>query len=321
MTNATNAINAKRPRTIADLPPQLAANPKTPAQASARYFNTGNAFDVKLPAVPDQSFIDEPAQAFHPDTPTSLIACDVSAQLESASAATTPLSLARYAKIKAGETLRTEFIASGIIVYVITGTGSTDCDAEHIVWGAGDVFVLPGGGVHTYRANDVDAILWIVTNEPQLAFEHLRAPSLGTAPTCVVHYPADEITRQIDLLYAVGRGKDIPGSALIFSSTSQEAIRNVLPTLTVAMNSLPAGEAQRPHRHNAMAMALIIQGEGCYSIVDGKRKDWSQWATTVTPAVSVHSHHNEGNKRAMFLIIQDGGIYYYTRAMGFAFAD
>ena len=58
-----------------------------------------------------------------------------------------------------------------------------------------------------------------------------------------------------------------------------------------------------------------------YSIVDGRRKDWSQWATTITPATSVHSHHNAGNSTAMFLIVQDGGIYYHTRALGFEFAD
>tara|TARA_E500000331_G_scaffold275630_1_gene268078 strand:+ start:1012 stop:1185 length:174 start_codon:yes stop_codon:yes gene_type:complete len=56
-------------------------------------------------------------------------------------------------------------------------------------------------------------------------------------------------------------------------------------------------------------------------MVDGKRKDWSPWATTITPAVSFHSHHNSGNSRAMFLIIQDGGLYYHTRAMGFEFAE
>jgi len=32
-----------------------------------------------------------------------------------------------------------------------------------------------------------------------------------------------------------------PGSALIFSADQQEATRNILPTLTVAMNSLPGG--------------------------------------------------------------------------------
>jgi gentisate 1,2-dioxygenase len=164
-------------------------------------------------------------------------------------------------------------------------------------------------------------VLWIVTNEPQLAFENLSPPQQGHAPTDLVHFPADEVQRQIELLYQVGRGEDIAGSALIFSSDRQEAIRNVLPTLTVAMNSLPAGKSQRPHRHNSVAVSLVIQGENCYSIVDGRRKNWSQWATTITPATSVHSHHNAGGKTAMFLIVQDGGIYYFTRALGFEFAD
>lgn len=307
---------------IADLPVQEAANPKTQAQRTARYFNTGNAFNVQLPPVPDHLFVDEPARAMAPGAATGLVDCDLSGHLRTSTPATTPLSLVRYARINAGETLLTDFAASGVIVYVIAGSGHTLCDTERVDWNPGDVFVLPGGLPLRHEAGaGADAVLWIVTNEPQLAFEHLRAPEAGDAPTSIVHYPADEIGRQIDLLYEVGRGQEIAGSALIFSSERQLAIRNVLPTLTVAMNSLPPGVAQRPHRHNSMAVALIIQGQGCYSTIDGKRKDWSQWATTITPPVSVHSHHNEGDKRAMFLIVQDGGIYYYTRAMGFEFAD
>ncbi len=309
-------------RSIADLPAQRAAAPKTAAQRTARYFNTGNAFNIQLPPVPDHAFTAEPARALNPDTPTGLIDCDLSAQLQIPVPATTPLSLVRYARIRAGESLNTDFAASGVIVYVMVGSGQTICGDEQVDWNPGDVFVLPGGIAHHYRAAPgADAVLWIVTNEPQLAFEHLRAPVGGDAPTPVVHYPADEIERQIELIYDVGRGQDIAGSALIFSSERQEAIRNVLPTLTVAMNSLPPGVAQRPHRHNSMAVALIIRGDGCFSMIDGKRKAWSQWATTITPPVAVHSHHNEGDQRAMFLIVQDGGIYYYTRAMGFSFAD
>ena len=60
-----------------------------------------------------------------------------------------------------------------------------------------------------------------------------------------MHYRADEITRQIDLIYEVGRNEEIAGSALIFSAEQQEATRNILPTLTVAMNSLPGGVVQR----------------------------------------------------------------------------
>lgn len=310
-----------RPRSIADLPAQRAAAPKTKAQARALYFNTGNAFNVQMPPVPDHVFTDEPARALDPDTPTGFIACDLSSELGCAFPATTPLVLARYARIRRGETLGADFAASGVIGYVIEGSGGTDCGAERLEWRAGDTFVLPGGGAHTHRAGGSDAVLWLVTNEPQLAFESLRSPAPGGAPTDVVHFPAEEIERQIDLLYEVGRGEDIAGSALIFSSDRQEAIRNVLPTLTVAMNSLPAGVSQRPHRHNSVAVSLIIEGESCYSMVDGRRKAWSKWATTITPPTALHSHHNGGNKRAMFLIVQDGGIYYYTRALGFAFAE
>ena len=87
------------------------------------------------------------------------------------------------------------------------------------------------------------------------------------------------------------------------------------------MNTLPPGVSQRAHKHNSVAVSLVIEGEGCHSMVDGRRKDWAAWATTVTPATAVHSHHNEGARRATFLIVQDGGIYYHTRALGFAFAD
>jgi NAD(P)-dependent dehydrogenase (short-subunit alcohol dehydrogenase family) len=226
----------------------------------------------------------------------------------------------KAAAISYCESLRGEFVASGVVVYVMVGSGTTACGMEEISWQPGDVFVLPGNVSHLYSAGVNDAVLWIVTNEPQLAFEHLRGPVEGNAPTELVHFPAQEIAHQIDLLYEVGRGNDIAGSALIFSSTQQEASRSVLPTLMVAMNSLPPGGSQRSHRHNSIAVTLVIEGDQCHSMVDGRRKDWSQWATTVTPPTAAHSHANDGDKWAKFLIIQDGGIYNYTRALGFEFA-
>jgi gentisate 1,2-dioxygenase len=309
-----------RPQTIAELPAQRPSEPVTAAQARGRFFNTGNAFNVQLPPVPDHVFTAEPAAALDPDTPTGLIACDLSQQLACPFPATTPLVLARYARIRTGETLATDFAASGIMCYVIRGAGSTDGGSEPVAWSAGDLFILPGGQAYTHAAS-ADAVLWIVTNEPLLAFEHLRPPAPGYAPTPIVHFAAGEIARQIAYLYEIGRNEQIAGSALVFSSAGQEATRNILPTLTVAMNSLPGGVSQRPHIHNAVAVSLIIQGAQCYSIIDGHRKEWAPWATSITPPASVHSHHNGGNEQAMFLIVQDGGIYYHARAMGFEFTD
>jgi hypothetical protein len=199
-----------RPRSIAEMPVQRPAAPATPAEARGRFFNTGNAFNVQLPPVPDQIFVREPAIALDPATPTSLIGCDISTDLASGFPATTPMVLARYARIRARERLTTDFVASGIIAYVIVGSGRTSCAGQDIAWGAGDLLVLPGGEPALHSADDSDAVLWIVTNEPQLAFENLQAPAPGQAPTDVVHYRADEIARQIDLIYDTGAMRKLP---------------------------------------------------------------------------------------------------------------
>ncbi|MBT6276262.1 MAG: cupin domain-containing protein [Chromatiales bacterium] len=308
-------------QSIADLPAQRQADATTPSMGRARYFNTGNAFNMILPPVPDRVFAEEPAIALDPSTPTGLVACDIGEELGCPFPATSPFVLAYYARINAGDTLTTDLITTGVVAYVIEGSGQVECGDESVAWGAGDVFVLPGGVSHVYCAPDTNAVLWLVTNEPQLAFENLQAPLPGQAPTAVVHYPAAEMARQITLIDEVGRDETAAGAALVLSSESNEASRNALPTLTVAMNSLPPGVTQRPHRHNSVAVSLVIQGGGCFSTVDGRRKDWSPWCTTITPPVAVHPHSNHGNQQALFLIIQDGGLYYQGRTMGFEFVE
>jgi gentisate 1,2-dioxygenase len=313
-------MNAPRRIAMVEMPVQRPASAASAAASRARFFNSGNAFNIKLPPVPDAAFTDEPARALRPDAPTGFVACDISAQLGCAFPATTPFVLARYARIRPGEALAADFVATGSIWYVIQGAGETECYPERFAWSAGDAFLLPGGVQSRHRAGPEGAVLWVVTNEPQLAFEGARAPAPGAAPTDPVHYPAAEIAQQLDRIYDAARDDDTAGLALVLSSEKQEAARNVLPSLTLAMNSLPPGTFQRPHRHNSVAVTLVVQGEGCYSMVDGRRKDWTPWATTITPPTSVHSHHNEGGKRALFLIVQDGGLYYHGRTMGFSFA-
>jgi len=313
-----------RPSTIGELPVQTPAAPGSAAETRARYFNSGNAFMVQLSPVPDIAFTEEPARALDPATETGLIPCDISDQLGCEFPATSPFVLAYYARIRVGESLPVDFNASGVCYYVIQGAGRTRSGDEEIDWSAGDVFVTPGDVAQEHIvSNDAgkDAVLWIATNEPLVAHERLQSPAKGHAPTPLVHYPSDEIDRQIELIYEVGCDVETAGAGLIFSSDQQEVTRNVLPTLTLAMNTLAPGATQRPHRHNSVAVSLIVQGDGCFSTVDGNRKDWAPWATTITPPVSVHSHSNEGAERAKFLIVQDGALYYHARANGFEFVD
>lgn len=307
---------ATTPIDMADLPVQLPRNPAAPAEARARYFNSGNAFNIKLPPVPGRVFRDEAARALAPDAPTGFLACDQSDAMASPFPATTPLMLARYATIAAGERLACDLAATGSVWFVIAGTGETQAGAETLRWGPGDVMLLPGCAI-THVAES-RAVLWSVSNEPQLAHDASRPPA---APVAAVHYPAAEIERQLAVIAASGTNAATSGLALIFSSDGLEASRNILPTLTLSLNTLPPGTHQRAHRHNSAAVTLAVAGERCFSTVDDARCDWTPWATLVTPPGAPHSHHNEGGNRARFLIVQDGGLHYHARTMGFAFLE
>ncbi|MEO3472115.1 cupin domain-containing protein [Roseomonas sp. CAU 1739] len=297
---------------MADLPVQHAQAPGSAAAARARFFNSGNAFNIKLPAVPAADFAAQAAAAFEPSAPTGIIACDQSAAIGCAFPATSPLMLARYAVIRAGETLALDTHATGLIGCVLRGAGT----APGFAWGAGDIFLLPGGAQPL--AATEDAVLWLVGNEPLLAFEGLRE---GPAPLAPVHYAAAEIERQLAIIGACTTNAATSGLAVIFSSDGLEAWRNITPSMTLSLNTLPPGEHQRAHRHNSAAITLVLQGEHCHSMVSGEPRPWSLGNTLVTPAGDPHSHHNAGRVQARFLIVQDGGLHYHARTMGFEFLE
>ena len=311
--------NEMDPKSLPEMPVQTAERPASPAEERARFFNSGNAFNIVLNEVPDTVFQTEVEAATASDAKTGFFLCDQAEELDNPTPATTPFILARYARINDGDVLEAQFNTAGSIWYVITGKGETTFGDQSISWEAGDLFALPGCAEAKIKATGTESVIWVVTNEPQMAFENTRPAVMEETTIDAVHYRADEIERQIDLLYEVGQSAGTAGIALIFSSKKQQERRNITPTMTLAMNTLPPHDSQRGHRHNSVAVTLVVQGEDCYSIVDGVRKDWAPWVTTVPPPTSYHSHHNIGYTRTKFLIVQDGGLYYQGRTMGFSF--
>ncbi|SAI24630.1 Gentisate 1%2C2-dioxygenase [Bordetella ansorpii] len=301
---------------MAALPPGRAAAPAGCAQARARYFNSANAFNIHLDPVPARIFADPAAAALAADGATGFYPCDQREQLGSPWPATTPFMLARYARIRAGDTLHADFVASGAIWYVIEGSGSVQSGAETMTWSRGDVLYLPAGAASWRACEARAAVLWGVTDEPLLAYHGLRAARPEDGP---VHFKANDIDAEIDRIHRTVPDAGTSGLAVVFSSEAMQERRNLMPALTLSMNTLPPGCAQSPHRHNSAALTLIVASEQCKSRVDGQDCPWSDWATLVTPAGAPHSHHNDGARRADFLIVQDGGLYYEARTMGFEF--
>lgn len=285
----------------------------------ARYHIAENGFAFQFPPVPMRQFLRERDIAFDPQTPTRSIALDSADVLGTDTPATTPTILCRYLKIRAGETLRTNYVASGEIFYVMSGIGESRNAEDTIAWVAGDVFCFPGGGETAHRATGPDGLLFCVTNEPLLAFERLRAPAPGSARVETTHWPASVIDGHFEAVWRRPMTADTTGYSVQFTSHALAPSINTIPSVNCSINTLASGADQRPHRHNGVAVTLAIQGEGVHSIIDGQRIDWSTGAAQITPATLMHSHYARGDKRMRSFVIQDEGLHFYTRTPGFSF--
>jgi gentisate 1,2-dioxygenase len=209
---------------------------------------------------------------------------------------------------------------------VLCGKGRLRRGSDVVAWSVGDMLALPGGVASTWEA-DEDAVLWVTTDEPTLAFEGVR-PELGArAPIEPTLYPAELIARELGILYERPMTPETPGRAVFMATDRTEGLGTCLPSLTLTLNAVRPGEAQQPQRHNAAAILLSLREARCASTIGGKTFPWTQHVTLLTPAGAAHDHRNgeatapvTDDDIALALIVQDGGLYYYARTMGFAFA-
>lgn len=293
----------------------------------ARYVPVEDGFNIKRPSIEPHAFEAEMRRAFADDAPTGFVALDNAHLLGTAYPATTPFMLTRYARLRRGEALSCTLAASGEMWAVLRGAGTLGRDGCALAWAEGDMFALPGGVASTWTASE-DAVLWVTTDEPTLAFAGVR-PELGNrAPIEATHFSAADVARELRSLYRRTLTPETPGRALFMATERTAGLGTCLPSMTLTLNAVRPGEAQRPHRHNAAAIVLALREARCASTIGGKTFPWTRHVTLLTPAGAAHAHRNalevDGEVRdediALALIVQDGGLYYYGRTMGFAFA-
>ena len=120
--------------------------------------------------------------------------------------------------------------------------------------------------------------------------------------------------------------------SILLGNAAHPRTMTVTHTLWAMLGVLPAERAQRPHRHQSVALDLITEcAPGCYTlvgrvldergrIVDPIRVDWEGAGAFVTPPGLWHSHHNESGRPAHLVPIQDAGLHTYLRSLDIRFA-
>jgi len=268
----------------------------------------------------------------HETGPTRIIPFDLSKEIETSYPATSPNLLASFLRICQNESLETKSKSSSQAFYVIRGSGVSTCDADSIDWSEGDLFLFPSTkSVAVHTAHTDTAIYW-VTDEPLMHY-------LGVSPL-KSKYKAT-LYKKERMLAEVEHIKHEPGAEhrnrlgiLLGNKLTENDTKTLTHVLWSLLNMLPANEAQRPHRHNSVALDLCVHAppEGVYTLMgptlsaqgwvkDPIRCDWKTGAVFVTPPGWWHSHHNETNEPAWVLPMQDAGLYTYQRTLDIRFAE
>ena len=228
------------------------------AERDAIFYVPEGAFSRGLADVPPHVFVHEQQRALDPQCPTGLIPLDISKVLGTAYPATTPVLLARYVVVRAGESLEHAFAATGEIYYVASGTGMSSAGDTRMSWRAGDAFVLPGASRTRHQA-ETDAVLVCFTNEPELAYAGVRAPEAERNPVVApAYFDGRVIDEKLGLVHQRTGPQQSAGKSVVFATTPLQGMRTILPSITAAVNTLEPGGDQRSHRHNAVALTLAL---------------------------------------------------------------
>ena len=293
------------------------------------YFEYSQAADpIGSGAIPPVPLAEFPA-SLHEQGPTQVIPLDLSRQLGCPGPATSPSLCASFLHIHAHQTLSVHPNASSQLYFVLRGSGQTRFGAKVFPWETGDFLTLPAGSEAVHEARE-DAALYWVHDEPMLRYLGARANSPTFRPTL---YRAAEAQAELARAEADPESKRRSRVSVLLANRACKQTLTVTPTLWAMLGVLPVSATQHPHRHQSVALDLIIDCQpGCYTlvgreldaegkIVDPQRVDWKSASAFVTPPGMWHAHYNESGVAAYLLPIQDAGLQTYLRTLDIRFGE
>lgn len=264
----------------------------------------------------------------HETGPSRVIAFDLSDKLACDHPATSPNLAAAFIRLESGKQIGTSVNATSELFYVIRGSGTTSRKDLLLEWNAGDFFVVPGGSELLHSASSDSALYWI-NDEPLLKYLGVSATTERFSPTL---YTAEQCRRELAKVAQDPASADRNRVSVLLANKNFPATMTVTHTLWAMFGLLPRDAVQAPHRHNSVALDLILDCKpGCYTLVsrdidkDGNlikphRQDWKPYSAFVTPPYLWHSHHNESGEDAHLIPIQDAGLQTYMRTLNIEFA-
>jgi len=296
----------------------------------ARFFEYSQAADP----IGDGVISPIPAVAFpaalYADGPSRVIPLDLSRELRTPYPATSPALLASFVRIEAGDQLTLRPNATSQLLYCIRGRGHSLVDGRVVKWKEGDFLTLPAATEATHVAEEGTAFYQVV-DTPLLDYLGVVADAPRFRPTTFTAEAAQARLAEVAAAPDADRKSRV---SVLLNNTAFDQTLTVTHTLWAMFGLLPAGKTQLPHRHQSVAVDLIVDClPGCYTllgdsidrqtleIVEPVRIDWESGGAFVTPPGKWHSHHNESGREAHLIPIQDAGLQTYLRTLDIRFSS
>jgi gentisate 1,2-dioxygenase len=265
------------------------------------------------------------------DQPTGVVPLDLSTELGiKAGAATSPALLANFLRIHAGEQIDTSPNATSQLYYVLFGHGFAAVNGQLVKWEKGDFLTLPAGARSVFYADSEAAMYW-VHDEPLLRY--LGAEAREPRFRATKFRRSDAVTKLEEIASRPG-ANDKSRVSVLLANENQEQTLTITHVLWAMFGVLPPNQQQRPHRHQSVALDLILDAppSGCYSllgtrldergnIVDPVRVDWQAGGAFTTPPGMWHAHFNETDEPAHLIPVQDAGLQTHLRSLDIKFTQ
>jgi gentisate 1,2-dioxygenase len=296
-------------------------------------------YDYRQAANPIRPGLTPPIPYWHWSPPASqgascVVPLDLSSELGCEGPATSPGLAAHFLHLNPGDALRPQALATSSLFCVLRGQGrlafpdSTRPGAQPMEWGLGDVFVLPHGDAPELVAHQPSLLYW-VHDGPLLRYLG-ASPQVARFTPCL--YRAEQLEQALNGLLADATAARSNRLSVLLAHADLPATRTVTHTLWAMVGVVPAGAIQPPHRHQSVAIDLILDcAPGCHTLVgteldaaghirNPKRLDWESGGVFLTPPGHWHSHVNPSGRSARLLPIQDAGLHTYLRSLDIRFA-
>lgn len=277
-----------------------------------------------IKSIPFKSF----PSSIHESGKSGLHPLDISNDLGVTGPATSPGLCANFIRLLKNDNIKTNFNSSSELFYVIKGGGYTIFSDIKIPWKKGDFVVIPAEDEVTHYGQDEESSLYLIHDQPLLDYLGAKASIKKFKP---VLFTNERSLKQLEKARNEGNAVNRSRISVILVNKAMDQTLTVSHTMWAMLGVLPKDANQLPHRHQSVALDLILDCKsGCYTLVGEKidqegniinptREEWQPNSVFITPPGLWHAHFNESGEDVNFIPIQDAGLQIYLRTLDIKF--